>query len=134
MTDRDWSSFNNRKDLELRSSKETLKYFEKSNDLTFERNLQSVKYIEELEYQRDQLIALFESKYNITFDEAKAYVENSDHKERDFNLEEYNEIINLTDKIDGEKFFIYQRNKLIRKNKEVIHNINNKIEENKKEK
>lgn len=124
---RNWVSLYNKKQIELNTSRDTIKYFERSNDLTITKNIESVKKIEELERERDLRVKEFENKYKLTFEDAKLLVDNSYHANRDFNLDEFNEISQLNDLIDGEKFYIYQRNRLVDRNKQIISSINDYI-------
>lgn len=123
---RNWEGLYKREN-EINSSKETVQYFERANDNSLRKNIESSKKIDELESLKEQLIAHFEAKFNISFEDAREYVESSSNPSRFYNLEEYNEIISVIDQIEGEKFYIYQRNRLITKNKEVIRDINNWI-------
>ncbi|WP_412032344.1 hypothetical protein [Malacoplasma muris] len=117
-----------RKENEINSSKETIRYFERANDSSLKKNIESSKKVEYLENLRDQLIYDFEDKFKISFDEARELVESSNNASRFYNMDEYNEIIAIIDQISGEKFYIYQRNRLINKNKEVIRDINKWID------
>lgn len=117
-----------RKENEINSSKETIRYFERANDSSLKKNIESSKKVEYLENLRDQLIYDFEDKFKISFDEARELVESSNNASRFYNMDEYNEIIAVIDQISGEKFYIYQRNRLINKNKEVIRDINKWID------
>lgn len=124
---RDWNK-KFKVESEINSSKETIRYFEKVNNSSFKKNIDSAKKIEELLLKKQQLIYDFENKFGITFDQAIEYVENSDNPNGDFNLKEFNEIMAIDDEINGEKFLIYQNNKSIANNKNVITEINEWIE------
>lgn len=124
---RDWNK-KFKVESEINSSKETIRYFEKVNNSSFKKNIDSAKKIEELLLRKQQLIYDFENKFGITFDQAIEYVENSDNPNGDFNLKEFNEIMAIDDEINGEKFLIYQNNKSIANNKNVITEINEWIE------
>lgn len=123
-----------KKESEINSSKETIRYFEKANDSSLKKNIESSKKIEELELLKNQMISDFEDKYKIEFSKAQELVESSHNPSKHYNLDCYNEIIKIIDKIDGEKFYIYQRNRLINKNKEVIRDISNWIDKAENEK
>lgn len=129
---RNWNDLY-RKENEINSSKETIRYFERANDSSLKKNIESSKKIEYLENLKDQLIYDFEDKFKMAFDEARELVETSNNASRFYNMDEYNEIISVMDQINGEKFYIYQRNRLINKNKEVIRNINKWIDKTESE-
>lgn len=133
MKSRKWDNLF-KKESEINSSKETIRYFEKANDSSLKKNIESSKKIEELESLKNQMILDFEDKYKIEFSKAQELVETSHNPSKYYNLDCYNEIIKIIDKIDGEKFYIYQRNRLINKNKEVIRDITNWIDKAETEK
>lgn len=108
------------------NSVEIIHYFQTSNKYLEEKNEKSLKKVYELELEKNKLIEEFEKNYNITLEKAKEAKENSWHFERDFNLDDFNKIENINDKISGEKFFILQRKKLIEKNNNVIEEIENR--------
>lgn len=124
---------NQKKDFEVEAirtkskenSIEITKYFRTTNKYLEEKNEKSLKRINELETEKDNLIEDFQKKYNISFESAQNEKRNSWHAERDFNLDEFNKIEAIIDKINGEKFFINQRTKLIEKNENVIKDILN---------
>lgn len=124
---------NQKKDFEVEAirtrsrenSVEITQYFRTSNRYLEEKNEKSLKRINELETEKNNLIEDFQKKYNISFESAQNAKRNSWHSERDFNLDEFNKIEAIIDKINGEKFFIHQRTKLIEKNENVIEDILN---------
>ncbi|MBD5446007.1 MAG: hypothetical protein HDR31_01675 [Mycoplasma sp.] len=121
---RNWEIANQRP-RSKENSAEIIQYFQTSNKYLEEKNEKSITKVNDLESERDRLLEEFERNYNISFEEAKNAKENSWHFERDFNLDDFNKIEKIIDKINGEKFFFHQRNKLIKKNDEVIKDIEN---------
>ena len=122
-----WDDFEIRKTIE--SSKSTIGLLEKSVENSYERNRMSWDKIENWSYQLEMLKNEFKELNGITFEEATEYVNNSWNPDNDFNLEQYNSIKKIEDKISGEKFFIYQREKMIYKNKAIIEEIYQRINE-----
>lgn len=134
MSNRNWDCKNEQLKKEIQSSRETIRYFEKFNHDFFQKNIDSIKKIEELEFHKEKMIDYFEAKFGISFEQAQELVENNANSNQEYNLEEYNQIINIIDEINGEKFFIYQRNKNIDSNKEAIFEMNNWIDKQKNNK
>lgn len=134
MSNRNWDCKNEQLKKEIQSSRETIRYFEKFNHDFFQKNIDSIKKIEELEFHKEKMIDYFEAKFGISFEQAHELVENNANSNQEYNLEEYNQIINIIDEINGEKFFIYQRNKNIDSNKEAIFEMNNWIDKQKNNK
>lgn len=134
MSNRNWDCKNEQLKKEIQSSRETIRYFEKFNHDFFQKNIDSIKKIEELEFHKEKMIDYFEAKFGISFEQAQELVENNANSNQEYNLEEYNQIINIIDEINGEKFFIYQRNKNIDSNKEAIFEMNTWIDKQKNNK
>ena len=122
-----WDDFEVKKTIE--SSKSTISLLEKSIENSSERNRISFEKIDKWEFEVSQKEEEFFQINGITFDEATEYINNSWNPEKDFNLEQYNSIKKIKDKISGEKFYIYQREKLIYKNGTIIQEIYQRIEE-----
>lgn len=116
----------------INSSKQTIRLFEKSIAYAQEKNEDSWIKIREWEKQFNILNQDFFDINGISFDEAQEYVDNANNPNEEFNLEEFNRLKNLKDKIDGEKFFIHQRELLIEKNIKIINDIVWWIEEQQK--
>lgn len=121
---RNWDA-ENIKTRSKENSAEIIHYFQTSNKYLEEKIEKSLKKVEDLELEKAKLIEEFEKNYKITFEEAKEAKENSWHYDRDFNLDDFNKIENIIDKINGEKFFVLQREKLVKKNEGVIEDIEN---------
>ncbi|BAC43884.1 hypothetical protein [Malacoplasma penetrans HF-2] len=128
---RNWVNKWDKNELEraLDNSKSTIKLFEKSIENSKERNKYSWSKISAWKSELVVCKNLFQEVNGITYEEATEYINNSWNPENDFNLEEYNKIKNIEDKINGEKFYIYQREKQIYKNSKIIDEINQRINE-----
>lgn len=112
----------------INQSKQTIKIFERSIINAQEKNEASIVKIEELEKQFEVLNNDFFAMNGIYFDQAQEYVDNSDNPSRDFNLQEFNRIKNIQDKICGEKFMIHQREQQIAKHNKSIEDLNELIQ------
>ena len=122
-----WDDFQIKKTIE--SSKSTISLLEKSIENSNERNRMSLEKIEKWEFELNLQKNEFLEINGITFEEATEYINNSWNPDNDFNLEQYNSIKKIEDKISGERFYIYQREKLIYKNKSIIEEIYQRIQE-----
>ncbi|MDE5545426.1 MAG: hypothetical protein K2I76_02345, partial [Malacoplasma sp.] len=122
-----WDDFEIKKTIE--SSKSTISLLEKSIENSNERNRMSLEKIEKWEFELNLQKNEFLEINGITFEEATEYINNSWNPDNDFNLEQYNSIKKIEDKISGERFYIYQREKLIYKNKSIIEEIYQRIQE-----
>lgn len=111
----------------IRDSEKTIKLFENSISHAKERNLNSLSKIEGWEFEFNKLNKNFIETNQIDFFQAQIYVDNSNNPNYEFNLGSFNEMKKLMDKIDGEKFFIHQRQQIIEKNIKIINEINNWI-------
>lgn len=120
-----WDKIEIKKSIE--NSKSTIDLFNKSIENAIATNNNSWKKIDKWLSQLLVTKEEFKNLNQITYEEACEYFDNSQNPDRDFNLEQFNSIKFLEDKISGEKFFIYQREKLIYKNTKVINEINNRI-------
>lgn len=107
----------------INNSKQTIRLFERSIAYAEEKNEASYIKINEWEKQFQILDQDFYDLNGIHFKEAQEYVDKSNNPDEEFNLEQYKKLESLRDKIDGEKFFIYQRDKIIEKNKKIIEDI-----------
>lgn len=128
---RDWK-IANYSGASKRNSEEVIQYFQTSNKYLVEKNEYSENKIAALDLEIKTLLEEFEKNNGISFEEAKNYKDNAWHYDRDFNLEEFDKLEKLIEKLEGEKFFIYQRNKLKTKNDEVIKDIQDWIKNNSK--
>ena len=122
-----WNDFEVKKTIE--SSKSTIDLLEKSIENSNERNRMSLEKIEKWEFELNIQKNEFFEINGITFEEATEYINNSWNPDNDFNLEQYNSIKQIEDKISGEKFYIYQREKLIYKNRSIIEEIYKRIKD-----
>ncbi|MDE5767562.1 MAG: hypothetical protein K2H56_03360 [Malacoplasma sp.] len=122
-----WDDFEIKKTIE--SSKSTIDLLEKSIENSNERNRMSLEKIEKWEFELTIQKNEFFEINGITFEEATEYINNSWNPDNDFNLEQYNSIKQIEDKISGEKFYIYQREKLIYKNRSIIEEIYQRIQD-----
>ncbi|MDE6894000.1 MAG: hypothetical protein K2J02_01315 [Malacoplasma sp.] len=122
-----WNDFEVKKTIE--SSKSTIDLLEKSIENSNERNRMSLEKIEKWEFELNIQKNEFFEINGITFEEATEYINNSWNPDNDFNLEQYNSIKQIEDKISGEKFYIYQREKLIYKNRSIIEEIYQRIQD-----
>ena len=122
-----WDEFEIKKTIE--SSKSTIDLLEKSIENSNERNRMSLEKIEKWEFELTIQKNEFFEINGITFEEATEYINNSWNPDNDFNLEQYNSIKQIEDKISGEKFYIYQREKLIYKNRSIIEEIYQRIQD-----
>lgn len=122
-----WNDFEVKKTIE--SSKSTIDLLEKSIENSNERNRMSLEKIEKWEFELNIQKNEFFEINGITFEEATEYINNSWNPDNDFNLEQYNSIKKIEDKISGEKFYIYQREKLIYKNRSIIEEIYQRIQD-----
>lgn len=111
----------------IRDSEKTIKLFENSISHAKERNLNSLSKIEGWEFEFNELNKNFIETNQIDFFQAQIYVDNSNNPNYEFNLGSFNEMKKLMDKIDGEKFFIHQRQQIIEKNIKIINEISNWI-------
>lgn len=112
----------------INNSKQTIKYFERAIINAQERNEVSYIRIVEWEQEFEMLNAKFIEVNGIDFEEAQNYVDASNNPDDEFNLDDYKKLKELKDKIDGEKFFIHQRELLIDKHIKVIDEINEWID------
>lgn len=128
---RNWNNKWDKNELEraLDNSKSTIELFEKSIENAKERNRYSWSKIQDWESELVVSKEMFYQINGITFEEATEYINNSWNPNNDFNLDEYNKIKNIEDKISGEKFYIYQREKQIYKNSKIIEEIYERIKD-----
>ncbi|MDE5841674.1 MAG: hypothetical protein K2H11_01710, partial [Malacoplasma sp.] len=94
-----WDDFQIKKTIE--SSKSTISLLEKSIENSNERNRMSLEKIEKWEFELNLQKNEFLEINGITFEEATEYINNSWNPDNDFNLEQYNSIKKIEDKISG---------------------------------
>lgn len=121
-----WDKIELKKSIE--NSKSTIDLFKKSIDNAIAANNSSWSKIDSWVSNALVIKEEFKNINGITYEQACNYFDNSQNPDKDFNLEQFNSIKQIEDKISGEKFFIYQREKLIYKNTRVIDEINKQIE------
>ena len=121
-----WDKIELKKSIE--NSKSTIDLFKKSIDNAIAANNSSWSKIDSWVSNALVIKEEFKNINGITYEQARNYFDNSQNPDKDFNLEQFNSIKQIEDKISGEKFFIYQREKLIYKNTRVIDEINKQIE------
>lgn len=126
--ERNWDFITQRTENSINNSKETIKFFEKAIINAQERNEVSYIRIAEWEKEFEILNSYFIEVNGINFEEAQSYVDASLNPDNDYNLDDFKKLKELRDKIDGEKFFIHQRELLIDKHIKVIDEINEWIE------
>lgn len=112
----------------ISNSKQTIKIFERAIANAQEKNEASYVKIAEWEKQFNALNEDFISLNGISFEEAQQYVDSSNNPNDEYNLQEFDRLNALQDKINGEKFFIHQREKQIEKNEKIIQDIVDWIE------
>ncbi|MCF0217462.1 MAG: hypothetical protein HUJ42_00245 [Malacoplasma sp.] len=132
---RNWT-VNNCQEIEQRIEDmlSTISIFKKSIENANERNKISFKKISELESEAFVLKEKFIDLNGISYEDAIVHVESSKNPDSEFNLEQFNLIKSIEDSISGERFFVYQREKLISKNQKIIVDISERILELEKKK
>ncbi len=121
--ERNWDYVGLADEHSINNSKKTIKLFERSISNAQERNESSYVKIAEWQKEFDEKNEEFFNINGIYFDEAQEYIDRSNNPDEEFNLESFNVLKDLRDKINGEKFFVNQREKQIEKNIKVIENI-----------
>lgn len=107
----------------ITNSEKTIKLFEKSILEAEKKNKLAILKIETLENEFQSLNNKFIETNEISFFQAEEYFDNSHNPYIEFNLEAFMELKLINDEIQGEKFYITQREKIIQKDMKIIDDI-----------